>query len=491
MSTKKFKVLSEAPATTIVSTSMIDRRMDAGCFQPMYLENEDSLLNGDFSTVKLGTLYNKGNYGSLPDSVNYSTDGVTLIRGTDLQSMAVNLSDAIRVPDYYYNQFKKAQVKAGDILMLVKGASIDRPDSVAMLPKTEDKAIANGSIFIIRVNEKRVNSKYLLAVMTSKQFLLQKRRGSSNTGALYNDLDTIKSFIIPLPDPEIQNYIGRRVELAEKCRHASTRLQSSLDALLMELYQNVPSIDVPNKQTIVMTEEFDNDRMDAWHYQRHYIDLNKWIRRNNEFEQVSEIASLSKDRWNPKKETNPKFIYIEISNVDTSTGALSPNIVEVSNAPSRARKLLSSYDVLISTVRPNRGAISIVPKELNGAVASTGFAVLRTKNKEDAYFLGQIFKHPVSTAQLMRWNTGSTYPAIEEDVVLKIWAPGANENLRKKIGELEMKRYWLQEKSSKLANEAKSDVEALIEGKLNTEAILSGQLKVPTWEDIEKELEGI
>jgi hypothetical protein len=39
--------------------------------------------------------------------------------------------------------------------------------------------------------------------------------------------------------------------------------------------------------------------------------------------------------------------------------------------------------------------------------------------------------------------------------------------------------------------ESKSIVEALIEGKLDTDAILSGKLKAPTWEDIEKELEGI
>lgn len=38
---------------------------------------------------------------------------------------------------------------------------------------------------------------------------------------------------------------------------------------------------------------------------------------------------------------------------------------------------------------------------------------------------------------------------------------------------------------------AKSDVEALIEGKLDTGVILSGKLKAPTWVDIEKDLECI
>ena len=63
--------------------------------------------------------------------------------------------------------------------------------------------------------------------------------------------------------------------------------------------------------------------------------------------------------------------------------------------------------------------------------------------------------------------------------------------IQKKIGD--KCRVWqtILKKSEALVQSAKSDVEALIEGNLNTDAILSGNLKSPTWEDIEKELEGI
>jgi len=47
------------------------------------------------------------------------------------------------------------------------------------------------------------------------------------------------------------------------------------------------------------------------------------------------------------------------------------------------------------------------------------------------------------------------------------------------------------ERAHNLSKEAKCDVESLIEGKLDSEAIMSGKRKAPTWEDIEKELEGI
>lgn len=466
-------------------------RIDAWFYQPQFIENEIKIkewADSGFGEIKrLGNIAFV-NYGYMPTEDYWeSSTGTPFLRVTNFSgNIFTNINDLKYVnPTAKNNQ--NHTLKFGDTLVVQCGNTTGR---IAIASKEIEGFVFPS--FCLRVRPTKIDKFYLAALFDSSVLQTQIQRSISVTSVRPNTTKpAIESLLIPFPDPKIQQYLGRRVDLAEKCRNESSRLQANLDNLLKNLYQNVPSIDAATKQTVVTLKEFDSDRIDSWHYQRHYIDLNKWLKENMGFDRVSRFASLSKSRWNPKKETNPQFIYIEISNIDTSTCALSPNVVEVSNAPSRARKLLKSYDVLISTVRPNRGAISVVPKELNGAVASTGFAVLRTKCKEDAYFLGQILKHPISIAQMMRWNTGSTYPAIEEDVVLKIWVPGANEDLRKEIGELEMKRYWLQEKASKLVEEAKSDVEALIEGKLDTDAIMSGKLKAPTWEDIEKELEGI
>ena len=53
------------------------------------------------------------------------------------------------------------------------------------------------------------------------------------------------------------------------------------------------------------------------------------------------------------------------------------NSVETSVAPSRARKLVKAGDVLVSTVRPERGTVGIVGSHQDGSVCTTGLAVLR------------------------------------------------------------------------------------------------------------------
>jgi hypothetical protein len=52
------------------------------------------------------------------------------------------------------------------------------------------------------------------------------------------------------------------------------------------------------------------------------------------------------------------------------------------------------------------------------------------------------------------------------------------------LGESMKRRQLLAKEASRLITEAKTDVEALIEGTLDIDAILSGKVKPPTWETV-------
>ena len=169
--------------------------------------------------------------------------------------------------------------------------------------------------------------------------------------------------------------------------------------------------------------------------------------------------------------------------MEPSSGHVSHVEVPIATAPSRARKLVRRFDVLASTVRPNRVAIGIVPKALDESVATSGLAVVRANRKEDAYFLAAVLRHPASTAQLMRCNVGSAYPAIEESVLPRIWIPGAKPEYRATLGAREYRRTALLQMGVDLVSEAKTDVEALVEGTLDVDAILAGRVTAPTAEE--------
>ncbi|WP_058709027.1 restriction endonuclease subunit S [Pantoea stewartii] len=73
------------------------------------------------------------------------------------------------------------------------------------------------------------------------------------------------------------------------------------------------------------------------------------------------------------------FVYVDISSIDRETKTISEaKHLTYAQAPSRAKQVLRAGDVLVSMTRPNLNAVALVTKDLDGAIGSTGFHVLRS-----------------------------------------------------------------------------------------------------------------
>jgi N-6 DNA Methylase len=131
---------------------------------------------------------------------------------------------------------------------------------------------------------------------------------------------------------------------------------------------------------------------------------------------LRELATLVSEKSDPRRLGGNEFDYIEISDVDDRLGMVWSKRISVEGAPSRARKRVKTGDVLMSTVRPERGCIGVVSADLDGAICSTGFAVLRPKNI-NPYLLAFLLKSPRVTAQVERQMSGIAYPAINENLI--------------------------------------------------------------------------
>lgn len=144
-------------------------------------------------------------------------------------------------------------------------------------------------------------------------------------------------------------------------------------------------------------------------------------------DKVSKHANIVKDKRDPRKSPDDMFLYIDISCIDPRTGIISnPQELLGVDAPSRARKVIKTNDILISTVRPTRGAIALVPDYLDNQICSTGFAVLRAKEGVNPVYLHFILRKESTLEQFRKFSTGSSYPAILESDVEKTLIPIPN-----------------------------------------------------------------
>ena len=120
---------------------------------------------------------------------------------------------------------------------------------------------------------------------------------------------------------------------------------------------------------------------------------------------VSSIAQV-----NPKTNSIPDvFQYIDLESVNK--GVLTEHkIINVTDAPSRAQRLLEKNDILFQTVRPYQQNNYFFTGNNIPTVASTGYAQI--KAKINPYYLYQLLHSKSFLNEVMLRCTGSSYPAI-------------------------------------------------------------------------------
>jgi len=201
----------------------------------------------------------------------------------------------------------------------------------------------------------------------------------------------------------------------------------------MRRYKISPKLN-PNNVFLVNNSELES-RLDPHFYKQEFRILQKkLVSKPNS--KLGNLIYYSNETWNQKDYFDDMFPYIEIGSINITTGVIKNlNYLAKADAPSRAKKIVRENDIIVSTTRPNRGAIAFIEKEYNLHIASTGFSVLRnlkTDSISKAY-LYLILHQATSLKQMEQRCSGGNYPAITEDELRKIIIPTLDEKNRQNI----------------------------------------------------------
>ena len=205
-------------------------------------------------------------------------------------------------------------------------------------------------------------------------------------------------------------------------------------------------------------------------------------------EKLANIADRKNNRISANDLFTNNYNYIGLSCIDSNIGHISFNNLE---DISGSCALFEGEDIIFSKLRPYLNKVAICPPELKRCAGSTELVVYRAKKTVNPYYLFFVLKSPLTLNQVIKITSGSTHPRVDPELIDQIIIPIAKGRQQEEIGAFCKQSLRLLSMANEYVLDAKSNVEALIEEKLDTDAILSGKLKAPTWEDIEKELEGI
>jgi type I restriction enzyme S subunit len=138
-------------------------------------------------------------------------------------------------------------------------------------------------------------------------------------------------------------------------------------------------------------------------------------------------------------------------------------LIDTENLPDNAKIRSNKNDVLISKVRPNRGAVAIVNEDIQDFVVSGAFTVLKENSAYKKETLFVLLKTDVYKEWLLKYNVGTSYPVIKDDDILNFPIPMIEDNIQQQIAELIEKSFYLCRESERLLNEAKCMVEGEID----------------------------
>ena len=317
-------------------------------------------------------------------------------------------------------QLESRALEYGDILLERSGGGPKQPvGRVALFDIRDDKGEYSFSNFTTRIRVKdkeELNEKFLWRFLYYFYTNGETAKMQKQTHGIRNlDFSEYKQIKVPLPNLSEQNRIVDILEKADNLCRKRQEADKLSDKTMLSIF-------------LEMFGDPNNNFKD--------IDMKK-----------INVVTEHCQRRDPTKKPNISFKYVDISGVNGDKGIIETyKEIKGKDAPSRARQIIHSNDVIISTVRPNLKATALVPEFLDDQICSTGFCVLRPTERVNHYYLYAITRMEWFTALLVSKVRGASYPAVTDKVILEIEIPAPVISNQKKFADLVQKVEKIKEK---------------------------------------------
>ena len=387
------KLLSEEYLTKVTKEMEEDRRLnivtlgEIGEFtRGNGLQKKDFLDEGN-PVIHYGQIYTK--YGFIAEKVlSYASDEI-------------------------FSKLRKAQ--KNDILIATTSENVeDVGKSVVWLG--EDEIGFSGDMYSYRTQQ---NSKYIAYYFQTNAFQKQKERKATGTKMIRIHADDMEKFEIPLPPLSLQNKI---VKVLDKFQVLLTDTKGLLPEEIeqrqkqYEYYrEKLLTFDVECSRTNERTFIISNIYYDILQEAANIVEVD--IEDKIELKKLLNITKkVDNINW---KVMDRELYYIDLSSVNTGNKKIeATELITKTNAPSRAKQIVKSKDIIFGTTRPMQERLALIPDWLDNQICSTGYCVLRGDKeivKEKWIYYNLLKTDFYKYVELNQ--KGASYPAISDSEI--------------------------------------------------------------------------
>lgn len=399
-------------------------RADAVFHQPWIGARLALLGKATFPVINLGVTVQEIRYGigSPPAYLKPSADTVPFVRATDIKDGEISTSTLLHIAAEQPKSMEKCQLKGGELIIVRSGVNTG---DCAVVPFSLSGAYA--AYDLILTFQPTISAHFVSIYLDSDIGRLQMNVVRGRAAQPHINAEEVSALQIPLPTRDIQDNLVAEIDLARAERRAklaeAEALLAGLDGFILSaLGLTPPSRD--NRQVFSVQCKSISSRFDP-NFHLPIFAQNATMLADHGAEKLGSLVSFSNEVWIPEKHKEPTFRYIEISTVNPDTGEAHAEETAVAEAPSRARMVVRTHDIIVSLTRPHHGSIALITPDLNGCVASTGFAVLRNISEShlNREYLWSILRTQMCLSQMIQRASGGNYPAITEAELGKVLIP--------------------------------------------------------------------
>lgn len=442
--------ICEVPFSRVIGNDIV--RMES----EFYNSNTVSYKN----TVKASHIIDFSQYGTSKE-LNEMGEGYPVLRLNEFNYSFISHPDkycSLLDIDAYHG----LQLKKDDVLICRTNGNPKFVGRSAIVPKDYDYAFAS-YLFRIRPNRKYINSATLVAFLNSKYGRLEIEKYSMVGNQANFSPAKFREISIPVFSKDLNDKIEdityrafQKLEMSESLySEAANNMLECLD--LNDFMASSNSCNVKTlKESFIET-----GRLDAEYYQPKYDDILHHIQAYKYgSKNLAEICDIKEENFTPKDDTTYK--YVELANIGKYGNIIGCSQQKGEDLPSRARRIVSKNDVVISSLEGSLDSCALVEEDYDGALCSTGFYVLKSSvlNSETLLIL---FKSPLVKELMRKGCSGTILTAIGRQELERIPIPLIRQEIQDEIAQHVQSSISLRKESQQLLEYAKLTVEGAIQ----------------------------
>ncbi len=435
------------------------RRLDAGYYSKSAIAAERLLKRGKWDYLKdlAQSIKSFGAY-SLNNAFKYRSDGTPFLRAVDIKDGLIDFSTVLYVDKEANKILWKSEIKPETTLLTMSGtvgeSSVTTVEMAYPMNSSQDvaKIVTNG----------RCNPYYLSVFLQSRYGKAQTSRLPIGSVQQHIFLWQIEKLVVPILSRLFQSRIeGTFKEVLLVRKKSNDVYEQASNKILAEL--GIPEWRPKHNLTFVKnySELKLAQRFDADYFQPQYDEVVDAIKNYpGGWRLLGQVVNLKDRTFIPQDLT--EYRYIELANIASNGEISGCMIAEGQELPSRARRRVSSGDVIVSSIEGSLSSIALIGSGYDQALCSTGFHVVNSSviNSETLLVL---LKSVVGQQQLKKGSNGTILASISKNEFRQIVIPFLSEVTQDQIRELVGESFRLRRQSKQLLEKAKRAVEIAIE----------------------------